>query len=155
MPDSMKIKQIFGLLKKHGQTDNRHDIVYALTNKRTTSLKELTDYETDLLIFNLGGSISAPKVQKPADDTANKMRRKVISLMREMWAVDEDGRADMQFIYKFVKVKFKRHLNSLNAAELGKVITVLETKWLPWFYKQRQVNNTYTIKQISLQEVEK
>jgi hypothetical protein len=154
MPNYAKVKRIFYLLGQLGKTSHRDDMISEVTNGRVWSTKDMTDQEAQDFIARLEQMLSnktQPKPEPKADDPANKMRRKVISKCIEMRAITADGKADMEWIYKFIKTKFKKGLNTMSMGELGKVISVLETKWLPWFYQRKDADQAFTIKRIELE----
>src|SRR5690242_5350743 len=152
MPSYTKIKRMFYLLGKLGQVSHRDDMIYESTGGRVWSAKDMTDPEADSFIERLEAMVqdhaAAAKREYDAKDPANRMRRKVISKMIEMRAIKADGKADMEWIYKFIEAKFKKGLNKMTLQELGKTISVLEMRWLPWFYQRKEANQEFTIKMV-------
>lgn len=148
-------RRFFAVLKQRGLTQYRSDIVIECTNGLQTSITGLTDVQLGYLCADIEtgaydwvktGTKQPPAAQNSAAETRNKLRRTIISHFIEMGAVTDDGRADMRFIYGFVKKHWKNQFNSLTAAELTKIIAVLKQTWLPHFYKHKAIDGNYTIK---------
>ncbi len=121
--------------------DMKDELVNEFTDHRTTHSSKMTSNEALQLIKSLENK-TVVRVNE-----LDKQRKKVISIMIEMWAIDEKGKADMDFIYWFsLNYIHKFHFNKLTKSDLSSMISILQKKWLPWFYKQKKTNVDFTIK---------
>ena len=114
--------QLFAILKKLGL--DYKDIVAEFTNGRTESLSSLSDGEYKELLLRM-------QRYNPANDPANKMRRKIISIARQMrWTKSHNGGeiVDMQRLDNWcIKYgKYNKSLNKHTLQELTVLVTVFE-----------------------------
>lgn len=126
--------RIWALVAQAGLSkDDVAALVYQVTNGRTSRSSEMEVREADMLIDNL-----QQKVGSKAKDTLDTMRKKIISMAREMnW--EKNGRADMQRIYAWVLKysPFHKPLNDHNQAELAALVTQFERgPYATWLQSQ-------------------
>jgi hypothetical protein len=138
-------RRLHQLLNKLHITDMKGELVYEFTEHRTTHSSQMTYNEAMQLIKSLERNYKNY-------DQIDKLRKKVISAMIEMWAIDfKTGKADMEFIYWFsLNYIYKKNFNSLTKDELATMIAIIRKKWLPWFYMNKQKNEDFTIKQLKM-----
>lgn len=113
-------KEFYGLLKTTGLTSQKASLVNAFTNGRSTSSKDLNDYEAIELIKFLKGQTAGK------DDAAQKMRRKMISLAHELhWHVPGTGKVDMEKLNGWCvnNGKYKKLLNDHSYEELVNLLS--------------------------------
>ena len=67
---------------------------------------------------------------------SNNMRKKLISLFREMDYHTPEGKADMTRIKATLLSNWKKDLNEYTDAELSTIIAVIKRDWIPHFYKK-------------------
>lgn len=108
---------LHGFLSANNLMDQKESLVFAFTNGRSRSSKELTYQEAGELITHLKNI-----------DSRHKMRRKIIKLAHEIGWKLADNKIDMAAIdswcttYGFGKKK----LNDYSVAELPKLVTQFE-----------------------------
>lgn len=74
---------LYAVFQKMGyDTDARHSFIYAWTNKRTESMKELDSDEAQLMIDRLNGLLSASK-ERRRNDELDLLRKRVLAVMYE------------------------------------------------------------------------
>ena len=101
--------------------DDKQMMVSGFSNGRCTSSKDLYMDEAALMISHL-------KSMDPDEATAEKMRRKIISMAHEMHWETSPGRADMKAIDTWCR-KFgylKKSLDNYHYRELPKLVTQFE-----------------------------
>lgn len=132
------------LSKLHIKEDDKETLVSTYTNGRTVSISDMSDREAQEL-RNYLNNFGKGKIENvsPVPNTMNVMRRKIISKYREMnyqaWSEEKQKMmADMPKIQAHLKEHWKKELNDYTDKELAAIISVLETKWLPWFYKNKK-----------------
>lgn len=99
--------------------DHKTEIVLGSSNGRTESTKELTLEEAKSLISYL-------KSIDPDEASADKMRKKIISMAHEMnWRVPGSAKADMKRIDGWCKEysKLKKSLDNHTLQELPALVT--------------------------------
>lgn len=109
---------LHGFLNSHGLMEQKESLVFAFTNGRSRSSKDLTFNEAGDLIAHLKNI-----------DSGHKMRRKIIKLAHEMgWKLAGSSQIDMAAIDAWcVKYGFgKKRLNDYTAKELPKLVTQFE-----------------------------
>lgn len=125
-------RRLHSLLTKRGMMDDKVELVLQFTNQRTKHSSAMSNDEARALINYLEGS--SPKEIANVPD---KLRKRVISHFREM-EYNKDGKADMERIEAEMVNHWHKKLNDYSVEELRKIIGVLERKWLPWYYDQKQ-----------------
>jgi hypothetical protein len=147
MASKQNIIAIRTMLTKLGiEEDDKQTLVHNYTEGKTVAISEMSDRQAWELRAYLHDWIEGRKHgTKPQSsyDAANKMRRKIISKYREMnyhvWNEERGAMvADMPKIQAHLKVHWKKELNDYTNTELATIISVLEEKFLPWFYKNKQ-----------------
>lgn len=126
MKRSSLIKRFYGLLKETNRTQFKETIVAAYSASQSTSVKDLTDKELQNAVdFLSQGSSNTPTLQ---DESKNKMRRKIIAICADTFQMVENGRADMNKIYKFVLEKgyLKKPFNEYEYNELPTLVSQFE-----------------------------
>ncbi len=116
-----KRKALFRILSELGlkTEEDRHNLISGFTNGRTTSTKDLSDWEAESLIKHL----------ESADYKAcDKMRKKIISMAIEMgWIVMRNNKpsGDMNAIEQWClnRSYLKKGLNEYTYKELPKLVT--------------------------------
>lgn len=154
-------RRLFKVLNDRGLMAYRSDIVIDYTNGRETSTTVLNPNELSYLTANIetGGydwvktGVNADFDPTDTHEERNKIRRRIISHFIEMGA-ENSGKADMTFIYKVVKHFWHKQFNNMTVKELNKVAGLLKTKWLPWYYKKKGQDASFTILNVKL-DVEK
>jgi hypothetical protein len=112
------------LLSKTGKAPHKAALVFSFTNGRSESSRDMTEQEAKELVYYLENITTA-------DDPANRMRKKIISMAREMgWELrTTTGKvADMQRIRNWV-LKYgslKKPLNDYTINELPRLVTQFE-----------------------------
>jgi hypothetical protein len=129
-------KRLHALLTQVNMMEQKMDLIRHYSSNRTSSSKELTVSEALEIIKHLESF--KPKaivitVQSPEFDASNKMRRKIISLFREMGFEYTDIMlykkvADMKRIHAYILSTgyLKKHLNKYAHNELVKLVTQIE-----------------------------
>ena len=112
------------LLTQANKKQHKAALVFSFTNGRSESSKDMTDQEAKELIHYLENI-------NTADDPADRMRKKIISMAREMgWELRTatEKVADMHRIKNWV-MKYgclKKPLNDYNLTELPRLVTQFE-----------------------------
>lgn len=116
--------RLYALLERSGLKGQKDNIVNGFTGGRTVSVRGMTGTEfAQMMVFLEGVSLR--------DDPRDRMRKKIISMAREMgWEVNgADGkRADMDKIKNWV-LKYginKKPFNSYTATELPALVSQFE-----------------------------
>ncbi len=141
MPNKSDIIQIQTVIGRLKLKDFKEDLVLTYTNERTTHVSEMTPKEAQALIAHLRALQQPNAVQ----DTANLMRRKIISKWREM-GLNVYSPAKQYMVADMIKIEEKmvnhwgKLLNEYTESELSKIIGVLEEKFLPWYYKNKNTD---------------
>lgn len=102
--------------------EDHHDLVADITEGKTTSLRQLTPRELRDIERVLQGLID------PAQESAQRMRRKLIAILASRGAVDAHGKPDMAHINAWV-MKYghaKKPLMQYTNAELTQLVTQAE-----------------------------
>lgn len=121
------------LLNQTGKAPHKKELVSSFTSGRSDSSRDMTDQEARDLISYLEGSKTTP-------DPADRMRKKVISMAREIgWEIrNNNGKvADMQRIRNWV-TKYgylKKPLNDYTANELPRLVTQFEKVYQDFLHK--------------------
>lgn len=125
--------------------ETKSDLVHQYTKGRTIKSSEMEYKEMEWLISDLN---KRTKSQEPRSRTAkssmvsgqwsksNNMRKKLISLFREMDYHTTEGKADMTRIKATLLSNWKKDLNEYTDAELSTIIAVVKRDWIPHFYKK-------------------
>ena len=87
-----------------------------------------------------------PPTQNTDFEKADKLRKAVISKFITMGAITDTGKSDIPFINQVLERKWHKNLNNLTKSELQRLIAVLNTKLLPWYYKNKEMNPDFNIK---------
>lgn len=133
-------RRLWQLLNKLHIADMKEELVENFTDHRTNHSSQMEYREAMQLIKSL-------ELNDKGYDELDKLRKKVISSMIEMWAVDDKGKADMQFIYWFsLNYIHKKQFNSLTKTELTEMVSIINRKFMPWFFKNKEKNPDFTIK---------
>lgn len=106
-------------------------LVYQYTSGRTTRSSDMEYGEMRLLLKELTEDLLT---NQKNDNKANKLRRKIISLFREMDYHTEAGKADMTRIKATCLKVWKKDFNEYNTEELSRIIAVLQRDWVPHYY---------------------
>ncbi len=99
--------------------DTKATLVHSHTDGRTSSSREMMNWECQNLIKFL------EKQEKPKNDSADKMRKKIISICYEMGWTFDTGRINMERINNFC-IKFgylHKPLNDYSINELPELVT--------------------------------
>lgn len=134
-------RRLHAILSKLEMIEQKADIILSYSNGRTAHSTEVTPIEANEAIKDF-----QEKMNFEDDEMLDKQRKNLVSKMIEMEAVNHYNRADMPFIYEFIRLYFRKELNKMNKSELQKTIAVLETKWLPWYYAQKAKFPGFNIK---------
>lgn len=141
-------RRLHQLLTKLHIMDMKQELVENYTEHRTTHSSDMTYNEALQLIKSL-------ELNDKGYDELDKLRKKVISLMTEMWGIDEHGKADMHFIYWFsLNYIWKKQFNSLKKEELQGMISILKKQFMPWFYKNKALKADFSIKTLRESKLE-
>ncbi len=121
------------LLTQCGLMEDKANLVSAYTHGRSTSSKDLLEIECRSLIQHLEAIATELQVKAPipADDPANRMRRKIIARAHEMrWEVP-GGAADMARINRWCVGKSYLHkpLNDYTLEELPDLVSQFDKVW--------------------------
>jgi len=131
-----KYASIFAAIKaaeqRTGHEIDRREVIYELTSGRTDSLKDLSTVECAMLVSNLQ-SMDSPEAQK-----ADKMRKKIISLLMFQGYTLPDGKPDMPRMYALLEKYgyLKKSLNDYKYAELPKLVFQVEQMKKSYIAKQ-------------------
>lgn len=110
-------KLLHALLSSTGQASQKSNLVYGFTDGRTESSREMLATEAEQLIQYL-------KLQDNSAESANVMRRKIISMCHRIkW--QKDGKADMQRLNTWCIESgyLKKPLNDYTQKELPKLVS--------------------------------
>lgn len=127
--DYTLIQKAASLLRINDLYEERADVIEHTLGVKKTGLRELTDAQLRELIFRLRmlGGTSAKPEPRPQLDSADKMRKTIISNAYQMkWASPGDWRTAVASIDEFcmsAKGLFKKKLNDHTDQELNKVVT--------------------------------
>lgn len=163
-------RQLHKLLSDTGLTAWKVDYVVKHSNGRTSHSSELSVTEAQSIISELKEvlngrqtAINNPNyelllltenqaaINKPINspgqaEKANKLRKAIISKFITMGAVTDDGKSDMRFIQKFVFDKWKKSFNEYSVEELVKILSIVNTKLMQWYYDKKKCNPNFSIK---------
>ena len=111
-------------LKSAGAPVDRSDLIHAFTEGRTSSLKELSEYEYREFINHMNTLLQQ---SKKISDKGLRQRRKVIALFCNMGYVIND-KPDMKSINDWCKKygHLKKQLNDYVGADLTKLVVQAE-----------------------------
>lgn len=116
---AQQIKYVRVLMAQNGLTEQKEEIVLAITDGRTSHLRDLNQEETKALIDSLTGENTKVKT---------RMVRKVISMAHEMGWELPGGKADMNRIDAWC-LKYgspKKKLDHYTQKELAGVVTAFQ-----------------------------
>lgn len=119
-----QIKYVRYLLTKAGLIDQKDEVVLAITEGRTSHLRDLNQDETQALIKSLG--------EDENQAIKGRMVRKVLSMAHEMGWESEGGKVNMDRVNNWC-LKYtsnKKTLDQLNMKELPGVVTAFEKVYL-------------------------
>lgn len=125
MSSPAQIAKIYTLLGAHGLRDEKENIVSAFTAGRTTSVRAMKDKEAAALIGHL---VSLD----PLENSATKMRNKIISMAYEMRWTKPTGSGvhiiDMDHVNNWCKSHgyLKKRLDDYTYSELPKLVSQFE-----------------------------
>lgn len=126
MPDTQKIVWFRTLVHRlKMDEDTMREMIWNASNKRSKSTKDLTNREINYLIsklYDLAGDVALIKL-----DEKNRLRRKIISLMKTI------GVAEIQEIKATIKKHWKKEFNHYTIEEYRKIIGVIERQWVPFY----------------------
>lgn len=132
-------KQIHALLTQTGLATQKASLVFGFTQGRSESSKDLSDGEAIDFINYLRKQPGAIALRQAQPDSADKMRKKIISLAYEMhWAKAGDWRAAVAAIDSFCmgnKSLFKKALNGHSYKELVQVVSQFEMMYKKYLNK--------------------
>lgn len=114
----MSLSQLHTLLSKTGQTDNKRDLILEATNGRSSSSKDLNAHEMRSLI----GKLQSLTPQTAEEASRERMRKKVIGLMKEAGYKLPGNKADMKSINEWLLKQTETPFNNCTNAELVKLI---------------------------------
>lgn len=123
-------KKLHALLNQKGLMAHKANFILGATQGRSERSSDLTKEECKWLINHIENLDND-------DARRNTMRRKIISLYRQM-GYNDGERADMKRIEADVVQRWKKKLNDYSLTDLTHIIGVLETKLLPWYLKQQR-----------------
>lgn len=125
--------------------ETKSDLVHQYTKGRTLKSSEMDYKEMEWLISDLSKR-TITKATKALEvyssmvssqwSKSNNMRKKLISLFREMDYHTPEGKADMTRIKATLLSNWKKDLNEYTDAELSTIIAVIKRDWIPHFYKK-------------------
>lgn len=119
-----QIKYVRYLLTKAGLIDQKDEVVLAITEGRTSHLRDMTQDETQALIKSLG--------EDENQAIKGRMVRKVLSMAHEMGWETEGGKVNMERVNAWC-LKYtsnKKTLDQLSLKELPAVVTAFEKVYL-------------------------
>lgn len=107
---------------KRGNPNSKEEVVSQFTDKRTSSLKDLSEFELQELTRNLNG-LSATHKWKPPDVEADKMRKSIIAIFKNTGRTVDDAKnwAEKQGVNGV-----KKSFNKYTKQELFVLIRVAE-----------------------------
>jgi hypothetical protein len=119
-----QIKYVRYLLTKAGLIDQKEEVVRAITDDRTASLRDMTQEETQALISSLG--------EDENQKIKSRMVRKILSQAHEMGWEKDGGKVDMDRVNGWCQkyTNSKKTLDELTSKELPKVVTAFEKVYL-------------------------
>lgn len=119
-----QIKYVRFLMTKAGMIDQKEEVVLAITDGRTSSLRDMTQEETQALIKSLG--------EDENQAIKSRMVRKVLSMAHEMGWEKDGGKVDMERVNNWCKkyTSQKKTLDELTLKELPAVVTAFEKAYL-------------------------
>jgi hypothetical protein len=120
-----QIKYIRFLLKKSGLLDQKDEVIQAISDGRTTHMRDLTTAETSSLIDLLSGGDDNPKVK-------DQMIRKMLSTAHAMGWELPDGKVDLARLNAWCEkyTPSKKPLDKIPYKELPGVVTVFDKVYL-------------------------
>jgi hypothetical protein len=136
-------KQLHALLTQTGLMNMKEDLVMQYTDGKSKSSKDLHNVQAINLIHYLkdylqkkqdgiGADVAKRNYNFNAQEyasTAQRMRKKLISLCYNVFWVTYDGKADIERLDNWVQKQFcKCPLNSCTVKQLGTLITIFEQK---------------------------
>jgi hypothetical protein len=116
--------------------ETKSDLVHQYTNGRTIKSSEMDYKEMEWLISDLSKRTKTVDRRPSTVDRSDNMRKKLISLFREMDYHTPEGKADMTRIKATLLSNWKKDLNEYTDAELSTIIAVVKRDWIPHFYKK-------------------
>lgn len=111
----MSLKRLHTLLSKTGNIENKREIILEATEGRSSSSKDLNAWEMKALL----GKLQALANSSPEEQSKDRMRKKVIGLLKE-------ANYKMPEIYKWIETTFKKSFNEYSSAELTQIIYAAE-----------------------------
>jgi hypothetical protein len=119
-----QIKYVRFLMTKAGMIDQKEEVVLAITDGRTSSLRDMTQEETQALIKSLG--------EDENQAIKSRMVRKILSMAHEMGWEKDGGKVDMERVNNWCKkyTTSKKPLDELTLKELPAVVTIFEKAYL-------------------------
>lgn len=116
-------RALMATLSQHGLHPRRHAVCWEASGHRTESSKDLTEAEAQTVISTL-------------NDKANKVRRKMMAVARNMkWGATHNEVLKALDGWCLNRTAYKKHLMRMTMEELTKVCTILETKVYPDYLK--------------------
>lgn len=117
------IKAIYGLLGKTALTSQKPALCFSFSNGRTESVSDLKVFEANELIRYLTDELN--KANNQQDESANQMRRKILSMCHRMLWETEEGKVDFERLNKWCAEKsyLKKELNKYTYQELPKLVS--------------------------------
>lgn len=127
-------------LPKEEREAFKRDLIKHYSSNRTESVKELNFYEANQVINHIKAIVEEDK----PDDPADVMRKKIISMLREVGyekfdTIKNRKVADMQRIYKLIKEKGylkPKYLNEYTHDELPKLVSQIENIYITTLKKK-------------------
>jgi len=119
-----QIKYVRLLMTRAGMMDQKEELILAVTEGRTSSMREMTQEETQALIKSLG--------EDDNQAIKGRMVRKMLSMAHEMGWELPDGKVNMDKVNAWC-IKYgspKKSLDQLKAKELPGVVTAFEKVYL-------------------------
>lgn len=142
-----QLKRLHALLNKAGLMDEKADLVKQYSACRETSSTKLEYREANSLIKHLEDLTLQMGMRSPEDikrQTADTMRKKIISMLREVGFETTEGsrkKADMKAIYSLIiKIGYlkPKSLNQYDNNELPKLVSQIES----YYQKElKRINN--------------
>jgi hypothetical protein len=139
-----QIAAFHALLKQHGITDQKADIVQQLSNGRVTSTKDLYSEEIQPWIIAMNNNKAAGKAEdKPGD----KMIRSIIAMAREMGIITRhqvvtvnglEWKSNYTRFNEWLLTKStakKANLNLCSYEELNNLVTQYKAIYTSWLHK--------------------
>jgi|SRR5690242_8328909 len=132
--------QLHALLNQTGLTAQKKSLVFGFTNGRSDSSRDLTDAEAQSLVNYLRQQPGAVVLRQAQDDSANKQRRKIVSMAHELgwhnlvqgkWKVDMRGLNNWCVQHSYLK----KELNQYTAGELPRLVSQFESMYKKYLNK--------------------